>query len=334
MLTSIIVFICTLIFLASFLKSDTFMNREATNSIKGFCMLLIMAHHIMNTVGYPESVVFLRMSGFICTGIYFFFSGYGNYISLSNKEDIGIEWLTGRLKKLYRVFLVCYAVNLAILLIYDFYGKGKYVFSIKKNIAEICIFSLPETINWFPKVFIVLLVMMFIIFKFVKNNRSRILLLTTISVIYVVACVSVGADKYWYNSVFCFPLGAFIAMKRKQIELLLRQIDSRCHMGIILVFFLATIITAHFWGTADMLQIIPCIMFCALLVLVLSHFNIRNAFLEFVGINSFEFYLIHVMWFNVLKRYAGISESLYSLAVYILTFVCVLIYKKYRYNVN
>ena len=328
MLTSIITLVCTVAFFMSFSKNDTFMSKESTNSVKGFCMLLIMAHHILNTIGYPESVSFIRMCGFICTGIFFFLSGYGNYLSLSNKEIIRVTWVTGRLKKLYKIFFICYAVNIVILLVYDFLGKEKYLFSVKKTLVEICIFSLPDTINWFPKVFIVALLVMFIVFKTVKNELSIVSALTIITIMYVAFCAFAGVDKYWYNSVLCFPIGAFVAMKKNQIKQFLDKMESNKHMGIIVIILIMSIIAAHFWGTTNILQIIPCTMYSVLLVFVLSHFDIRNVFFEFVGTNSFEFYLIHVMWFSVLKRYAVISSYLYTLAVYILTFVCVYTYKK------
>ena len=328
MLVSIIIFAFTIFFLISFDKSDVFLSKDSTDSAKGYCMLLIMSHHILNTTGYPEFVSFIRMSGYICTGIFFFLSGYGNYLSLSNKKTIKITWITRRLKKLYMIFLTCYVANLAILLVYDLLGKEQYSFSIKKTLGEICIFSLPETINWFPKVIIVTLVIMFIIFKTVKNESSRILLLIIIPMVYAAICAFLGIDKYWYNSVLCFPMGALVAMKKDQIKHFFSRMDNHIHISIIIAILIMSIVTSHFWGTAYILQIIPCLMYSVLLVFTLSFFSIKNVFFQFIGTNSFEFYLIHVMWFTVLKRYVGVRSCLYAFAGYILSLLCVCMYKK------
>lgn len=68
--------------------NDEFLNRRNTNIIKGICILVIMLHHISQSVINPQLMKAYQNIGYLGVSIFLLYSGYGLTISKNNKKTL------------------------------------------------------------------------------------------------------------------------------------------------------------------------------------------------------------------------------------------------------
>lgn len=109
------------------LYNTDFCDKSNTYEVRGFCMLLILFHHIYVQlldmgVGIPHIGMFLAPGGYLGTGLFFFMSGYGLYCSMSNKKELPFSYLWQRLYKMLSVYVFAYVLAFVPLLFGNEFG--------------------------------------------------------------------------------------------------------------------------------------------------------------------------------------------------------------------
>ena len=97
-------------------KIAPYFDKDRTYALRGICMLMIMASHIPLVLG-TNSTFFSRYLigwGYIATGVFFFLSGFGLYMSLTTKHTLPFSWLKVKLKKLIYPFIFAFFLLLLI----------------------------------------------------------------------------------------------------------------------------------------------------------------------------------------------------------------------------
>ena len=322
-------------------RKGDFLGKETTDTLKGFLMLLIVFHHILNMVGYPKNFEWLFAIGFLSTGLFFFISGYGNWISFQKSDKTSITWLTSRVKRLYQSFLSCFILMVICMLIAGNYVNVGYDFSAKHILKDIVTFSLPNTINWFPKVFLICIIVFFIIGKIFKNELIRLILLVILTIVYMVICIKVlNLETYWYNSVACFTLGCIIAKYRFIIDRIEKLIKNKSKILVVLMVLIFTVLSAFllhivkYSNRLYFIQPIYSLFVCIIFACATFFLSFENSFMKFCGKYSFEIYLFHTIFLKIIFLFR-INTFVYAILVYTGTLMCIVIYafvkeKKYK----
>lgn len=306
-------------------KTSGFLDMDSTNAIRGFAMIIIFLHHIMNRVGYLPYVKILGFSGYICTGIFFFLSGYGNLLSLKRQTVLQTKWLKKRLIPLYSAFLVFYVIRSIGFVILNNMELYSFNVTFIKIILELCTLTTPDSINWFPKIIFISFIVYYLIFKFIKNDNIKLFVLFLIISAYIVGGYAFHLPTYWYNSVFCFFVGAFVGKYKETIS---KYITETPLVNRIL-FFVVNIIL---FGASFLLlkgrvilQIIPCVLASLLCVTTLNVVNFKSKLFSYVGKNSFEFYISHVSMLAILYAFSTDTNVL-TISLFIVSVLLVWIY--------
>ena len=176
-------------------EEDVF-SYATTNSMRGVAMLGIILHHIKNSLGV--SSFFLGSMGYLGTSVFFFISGYGNELSLTKLDNITFKWFWKKLKKIYFPYVFCYVLWV----IYYFYENR--VIKFKEMLEDVLTISLPDMINWFPKVILLCFILHWVCVKYVNKIKFRLIILTMFNIMYIVVLKSIHVPDYWYLSVSCY----------------------------------------------------------------------------------------------------------------------------------
>jgi len=184
-----------------------FLDKDRSYSLKGIVMILIICHHIYQRVDFTQWPLgnFLSSFGYIGTGIFFFLSGFGLFMSLKRKTSLTIEWLLKKMEKLIFPFVfIMFIVGPLCLLI-----KEDYTFDV--FIKDFFTLTTPYTFAWFYKVIVGIYVVVFLIFRLNIDNYKKVGILSTIVFIYYVLA-KLYLPGYWSSSVLNFPLGMIVGL--------------------------------------------------------------------------------------------------------------------------
>ena len=301
---------------------DNFLDLDITKCLQGFAAVAIMLHHLTQKVTqygqYDKGAIgIMNDCGVLLTGLFFFFSGYGLYISFSAKED----YLKGFIRKRLPVVLIpFYSTNTIFVLISLLLG---YEMTVGEFFLYISGLVLLNSQMWYIVEIVVLYLAFFIIFKTIKKQNAAfaamavfILILTTISLLlghdYKYACGGAWfKGEWWYNSTWLFFVGMLIARYRTTVIAFARKYYAvLLPLGILLFAAMhhATLYMLRnvgYWKEYEgypgykekfltcLVQTHTAIIFVLVLLLLTMKLQFNNRILKFLGKIAIELYLIH-----------------------------------------
>ena len=292
-----------------------------SNALRAVAALMIILHHMVQSITrYGDikkgPVTEWSYFGILFTSVFFFFSGFGLYKSYKTKENYLEGFLTKRLPKIILPFLVTNIIYLLILFSDDRISEVRHIFT------SILGFTLINTNAWFIVVLIILYVAFYFCFKKSKTESGAYAKLLIFTVCFILMCLLLGHDdsivnghwfmgEWWYNTTLIFMMGMYFArfetkikgfMKRRYVILL--PLSSAILVGwyILQKYVISTYGYYQEWkyhpGYPEKLlslviQIILCILFMFVLLLINMKIELKNKVLKFLGGICFEIYLIH-----------------------------------------
>lgn len=180
---------------------------ELSYILRGLSILFIVLSHICQNISSHSLIQFPFLNyAYLFVALFFFLSGYGNFISIS-KTPKSIKWLVKRLLCLFIFFSFGLVVNIILnrnvytsnsTLLYDF-------FSLTYR---------PYTLWYLKVLFIYYLLTFFSKLLFVKQNK-QVFFLFMVTILYIIICILLGVPNYWWNSVIAFPMGGDLQYIRK-----------------------------------------------------------------------------------------------------------------------
>lgn len=256
---------------------------QNTMSIRGIFIVTIVLHHISMYIGDTHNIVilFYRLSGQIFTSLFFFLSGYGNFISYKKRKHGNIRWLLKRLFILILPFEVVYM---------PIYFLTSEQFSITGYLYGALTFTMPGVTNWFVKVMLMSYVLFWIIFFGNKlDDRIKSYILVGIIGIAIILGIMFKVPVYWWSSVICFPLGICYAINRNMVEEYLSR-----DIILLLILFSGTLLFALDVTINRIFEVFACVFICTLIIGFNHRVHISSRVFSFLGKISYEIYLIHV----------------------------------------
>lgn len=308
-------------------NGSDFLDKNNTDNIKGFAIICIIFHHIVQKISNPGILMPFKGVGYLFVSIFFFLSGYGLVISYMKKDNYLNNFFIKRLSKIYIPFVIVNSINL---LMNTFILEIEY--TAKEFIFNLTGINLMSSAMWY----LVSIIFWYIVFYIVLKNlpKSKVSsVMFGVGICYFIICYCLGLSKNWYDTAFTFPMGVFVGLNKDKIEKLISEqyIKILCLSSIL---FIITFILNY--GRVDIgsiiIRAITSITFTILFLLLHVKIDVsKNKFLIFIGSISFELYLIHDRLLEVLNM-GGVVNSINLIAYFIIIiFLSLLLNKMCKY---
>ena len=348
--------ILSLLILISFRKSvrEQPLSILQTNQMKGIAILIIIVHHVALALGNPGYLSLLHHLGFPSVAIFLVLSGYGIFLSIEKK---GLNnFFSKRVMRVYIPFILAMTCKI---LIFDYFILNKRS-SVGNSLLNI--FLAPSTLDmnmWFIVYILFWYCITYVIFSMNKLNKSKIFYLFLTAILVGISPL----PHIWISNCFSFPFGCWIAANSKiiieNLENLLAGKKPKlssifAHVKNNLNHYIETftlylsfgIVGLHLWiwmkspsANANIYSHIIDIIAHAIigisfatliigLIILLGKFKIRFTFLNFLGENSFELYLVHGTLLSLFKLISGVDFAVTFFVYFIIVCISSIVLKK------
>lgn len=304
-----------------------FIDHTQTLCINGIFVILIFFRHITNyctfTSDYSNlfNTININLDQLIVT-TFLFYSGYGIYESIKNKENYIQQSLPNRIKKLYLKYLIAIISFLLINLL----------FNIKYNLKTVLLSFLAwESIgnsNWYIFAIITSYCITYLSFKLIKNKIPSLLSVTLFINLYIII-ISFFKDSFWYNTIICFTFGLWFSYFKTKIVTFLTK-NNYIYSLILIINILFFYIFNKLHSTNLLFYELWILSFISLIILISLKFKLNNKVFLFLGTHSFWIYILQRIPMILLQKLnIHISSPfLFVIISFILTIILSLVYKK------
>ncbi len=348
--------ILSILILISFRKTvkERSLSVLQTNQMKGIAILIIIVHHVALALGNTGYLSLLHHLGFPSVSIFLVLSGYGIFLSIEKK---GLHnFFSKRVMRVYIPFVLAMTCKI---LIFDY-----FILNERNRVASsfVNIFVSPATLDmnmWFIIYILFWYCITYVIFSLNKSNRAKIFYLFFTAILVGIS----PAPETWVENSFSFPFGCWIAANSRviieKLESLLagekptlssilihgkKQLNHYIETCTLYLSF--AIVCLHLWiwmkypslstniyspiisiVAHDILGISFAILIIGLVIL-LGKFKIRSTFLNFLGENSFELYLVHGTLLSLFRLISGVDFAVTFFIYFIIVCISSIVLKK------
>ena len=343
-----------------FRKSGQF-NEEAwtisqSRNIQAGAALMIIIHHTVQAITFYGNtrkgpITEWSSFGIFFTSVFLFFSGFGLYKSYRNKENYLNGFFANRLSRILIPFML---INLIYLIAF----RGR-INEIRHVFTSILGLTLLNTNTWFIVELIILYIVFYVCFKKSATEEKALLRIFLSALVLVIFSGLMGHDyseigghwfmgEWWYNTTLIFVMGLYVSRYEDSIKSFAKK-----HYKLLLpactVLLIASYIAEEYirltygfyaeWenhpGYAEKFitasaQTILCVIFMSVVLLINMKIHFGNRLLVFIGSFSFEIFLIHNLFAELLPggldgtmpdfEYIGLTLVLGVLSGWLLSF--------------
>lgn len=278
-----------------------YLSKENTQSIKGIFMLLIFSSHYAQYVrfdGIYDSAFrsFQSFLGQAIVTMFLFYSGYGVFESIKSKP--------GYVKTIpfKRIYITWLNFSLAILLFFMLNLLLHKSYSLSTTVLAFTGWTSIGNSNWYIFAILCCYLMTWISFRlFSRHHVPALFTITLLSFVYLFLVRHYkGSDTWWYDTIFCYAAGMWYSYFKKKIENLFFQNSDIYFFALILTFFF--VLAAKPFRNHIAVYEIWSLGFTALILLLSMKISINNRILSWIGIHTFEIYIIQRLPMITLKH--------------------------------
>lgn len=306
-----------------FEKDDAF-------ALRGWCILLIIVHHIVlffsekYGVVLPRWGVEIRDLGYAVVGTFFVLSGYGVYHSVMKNKPLSLQYWSRRLLKLYIPFVF---VVLVISVLKHFLTH----FEMNELWHSLITLSLPSEELWFLRTIFWFHVGAYALLGYMRKPTWGLAIISVLTVVWMlVADYYLGRFSNWWTSLWCFPIGTWIAAYRDKIEKLDRPITWLCIGALLLCSYAFTLFSrTHYCPNELTYYLIPWVRNIVAATFALSFIKFvpmlgtKSKVLNYCGKNSLMLYMSHV---GLLLIITPKSMWIFALLIVVIAFAITAVY--------
>lgn len=331
-------------------KGDSFtedmFSLNQAKMLQATACLFIVLHHLSQKISgygdiYRGPITILSSMGILFTSIFFFCSGYGLIYSVNTKESYLKNFIRHRL---ITVLVPFFTANTIAVLIRVFYEKIQM--SSIQVVQCVTGYVLINGNGWYiVEIFFIYLAFYFI-FTIVKNKKVASVILGLSAVLLVYIGYKRGHDtsslgnhwfkgEWWYNSTIVFILGVIFANCKDRLIPVIKRYYKVLLITFSILFFVSFYIeeiirkrygyynNARVIGGMDgkfitlLSQMILCVLFMCLVLLINVRVRIGNKILTFISTISMELFLVHGLFINNIISFRGRNEFFNFLIVFI-----------------
>ncbi len=330
-MVAIIYFVIFAIFVSFFRKnkSDTFLDKTSSQSIKGLFILMIVLSHILNTFPY-DGFLFVPISYFrailgqLVVSFFFFTSGFGITKSINQKgQAYSKTILVNRFLRiiiysfilLIPYYIYCFCVG-------ETHSNSDYFLSL------FGLFSFGNE-SWFLFVILFCYLCCGIVFMFnFKNKYVPYIIISMLVVLFIIIAFLLKVDSNYYDTIICFVLGIWTSLFFERINAFLRK----TFRSIILMVLSVLIVPLMYFLSHNYFPIslpyllcfsLSNISFCVFFVCLTKIVSIKSPVLVLLGNASFGIFMMHKLTIIIFSKTQFIANQYVFYAVLFLLSVLV-----------
>lgn len=310
-------------------NNPNFLSKDNTNQIKGLMILIVILHHISQRMISPGLMYPFLFFGYLAVSVFMFFSGYGLTTSQQRKDYFFKTFLSKRFNRVYVPFIL---INIITIILYTTLLNEQY--TVSNIISYIIGTALIDPITWYVIMIILSYIYYYIVFsRFSKQTALK--LLTVFSLSYCLFCMYIGLKNYWYVSIFAFPFGVYVSLNFEKVYNILQSKKTLFTSMVVfsVVFGIST--SAHFicinilksgeiftnlivW----VCYVASSTLFVICVLVLMTKIEFRSKVFAFLGLISYEIYLVHMKIYTLYSNYSNINVS-YNIGYYVLLVIIV-----------
>ena len=266
---------------------SVFLPRNQCEVIKGVFILAVFMAHAHDYVGdYERLDIFFKMGSWvrylfspILVVPFFFFSGYGVWENMSCKGEAYLKEFPER--RILTTLLNFDVAVMVFLLLSVTLGKR---YSVMWILSAFLGWKSIGNSNWY--IFVILLCYGAAYFSF----KAKSLMLLIFSITCIALLLSFVKESWWYSNVIAFPAGAVYSNYKDDIY---QWIDG--HFVLIIFGCLGLLGGLYLWPRIIDSPIVQgnihAVVFCCLLVAIMTKIEIHNPILSWCGKKLFPIYI-------------------------------------------
>ena len=333
-------------------EENTYLNKNTTNCIRGFFIILIVAASLLSFIPRGSGNMFdeplrilslggtiegstLSLGGLLFTP-FFFYSGYGIFETFKNN---GREYARRiPLQQILRHYLsyfiawVLFAITALAM---------KYNYSIKDYLLSSIGLSTIGNENWFVFIMIFMYLFSFIAIR-IADKKTAVIINIVLATFFLFLLIKFEAPAFCWNTTFAYLFGVIFSYLKERIEKrLFRNIINRFVMmigsAILFISSLALIEMIPYGDFRAFMFAFPTLFFCMMIVGFTSIFQLRSRILNFIGANSFWIYIIYLLpfiWFRKVPAISGHTYLYFALTLVVAVLIAVVLNKVFNYLWN
>ena len=298
------------------------LSMENSNAMKGLAALVVVIHHCCQRMSNPGILILFRYMGNLSVSLFFFYSGFGLMKSYNYKENYLKSLWVNRIPKIIIPFILS---NIIFIVIYIIIGER---FDIYEVFLYILGFKLIDDFKWYIISSIILYIIFYFMFKYLKKIKAILVILFSI-IIYAVICRIIGTGTWWYKSIFCFFIGILVA---EYYDFLFNYLRNRYLLFTSVTIILFILICGlNIINGNIIMSIISSVLFVLSCIYILMKIEIRNGIIKFIGSISYEIYLLHRIPLEGLKSIN--NNYIYLIITVLLSITLAYIFSKFSRKV-
>ena len=319
-------------------------------ALQAFAALMIILHHLVQTITQYGSVkkgpvTIWNSFGILFTSVFFFFSGFGLYKRFKSGTNYLEEFPRRRVLKILIPFLFTNIIYLCAV-------SGGRISGAWQGFTALIGIPLLNRNAWYVIELLMLYIVFYVCFRFIRSEGVAMLCLTGFTILLIIFSLLLGhaptsdnrpwfMGEWWYNTTFMFIVGMFAARHEVRIRVTAEKLYRLLLPLTVLIyigwFLLEQFVEGRFgyyreWeghpGYPEkfitlLAQTVLCILFLSVLLLVNLKVEFHNRVLLFLSGISYEVYLIHQLFREVLPGGpdGSLPDPLYLALVYALSVV-------------
>ena len=216
---------------------------------------------------------------------FLFYSGYGIYESINKNK----EYRNSFFKKRFLPTLINFAIAIFFFILVNILVGNKL--NVLKLLLSFTGYEAIGNSNWYMFAIFCEYMFLMISFKLFKKDKSQILGVLIFTIAYIII-ISILKERYWYDTILCFPVGMYFSYFKSKIE---KYIFNNKTYGLILIIYLllfCVLYILHRSVSSVIIYNVISILFVFIIILLSVKVKFNNKMLEYLGERLFWIYIL------------------------------------------
>ena len=275
------------------MENIKYLSTEQTMQMKGLFAIFVVLVHFSQRMSNAGPMTLFKNPGYLAVGGFFFLSGYGLYSSYLKSDKLFLKKTLIRIMQIYKPLIL---VTLFYLIFLNLFFRESY--SIKDIVLYFFNIKQIDSITWYLLAMVYYYIIFYIAYRYFGGNKREIVLFLLSLLYFILAMLLKGKDIWWYNTAFLFFLGVIFKKKEGKIKNIFNKKE-------IIIFLMSLFLLAcHLLIFKDNIvsQSIITIIFIFSFMVLNFKVKYNSKFFIYIGLISYEIYLIHMKIFNIIFR--------------------------------
>ena len=325
-MSTVILFILILFFAdAKIAKSnqffDAYCSASKTNALKGIFVMCVFTSHFFSYVPAAEADAWGRgLVGSLeqlMVAPFLFYSGYGVAESIRKKGMPYIRKLGSQ-----RALKTLVHFDIAVCLYFILHLLTGQSFTIRQlALSFVCWDSFGNS-TWYIFAIVALYCVTAAAYRVFHKNTLLAAIAVTVLTLGLMLFLHRTRPTHWYNTMLCYVFGIWYSKVRVHIEKIVMRSDFVYCITALLsfgAFYICGMLKHHF-----MFYNLYAVSFIMLLILASMKLTLDNAFLQFLGTNTFGIYILQRLPMIFCKHYGIMQDQTVSLYIMCFLITCIL----------